>query len=65
MSISMTPKVEQIKDEDPIKIKAEEIYIELKRRGFSLKELLNLISYLIEKITEERKRNQNRNLISV
>lgn len=64
MSISVTPKVEQIK-EDPIKMKAEEIYAELKRTGFSLKELLNLISYLIEKITEEKKRNQNRNLISV
>ncbi|OGQ33712.1 MAG: hypothetical protein A3F16_06540 [Deltaproteobacteria bacterium RIFCSPHIGHO2_12_FULL_43_9] len=65
MSMSVTAKIEPIKEVDPIKLKAEDIYLELKKNGYSQKELLNFISCLIEKITEEKKRNQSRTLVSV
>lgn len=65
MSISVTARIEPIKEGDLVKLKAEEIYLELKKSGFAQKELLNFISYLLERITEEKKRNQNRNLVSV
>lgn len=64
MSISATHKIEQSKEEG-INVLAENMFRELRGRGLSEKEVLALISCLIEKITEERKRNQKRNLTAV